>query len=131
MCAKMVHDAKETLSPHKNIQIDHHQVAGCLELGNAAAKLAHYYDALILFGVVIRGETAHFDYVCQGVTIAHAELNIQQKTPIIFGVLTVENKQQALERISGPVEIKGSDCARSALIQLHLAEKISSLKPKI
>ncbi len=128
LCDKMVADAKSVLDSENSILAAHYQVAGCLELGQAARRLTRHYDAIILFGVVIRGETAHFDYVCQGITTAHAEINIRQDIPVIFGVLTVDNKRQAIERIEGPVEQKGADCAKSAMLQLALAEKLLSKK---
>ena len=65
------------------------------------------YDAVIVFGCVIRGDTPHFDYVCQSVTQGVTALNADCDTPVIFGVLTVNTEQQALERIGGPLGHKG------------------------
>ena len=73
------------------------------------------YNAVIVIGSVIRGETAHFDYVCQGVTQGIKDLNILHKVPIIFCVLTDENKQQAINRSGGKLGNKGDEAALAAI----------------
>ncbi|MXV37369.1 6,7-dimethyl-8-ribityllumazine synthase [Flavobacteriaceae bacterium Ap0902] len=74
-----------------------------------------YVDAVIVIGSVIRGETAHFDYVCQGVTHGIKDLNIEYDTPVIFCVLTDDNEQQALDRAGGKHGNKGVEAAVAAV----------------
>jgi 6,7-dimethyl-8-ribityllumazine synthase len=82
-------------------------------------------DAYIVLGAVIQGDTPHFDYVCKGVTDGIMQLNLQIDVPVIFGVLTVLNEQQAIERIGGIHGHKGEEAAITALkmIQLNRAIK--------
>lgn len=94
------------------------RVPGTIELTFAASHLieASMYDAIIVFGVVIRGETPHFDYVCQSVTQGVTNLNADCDTPVIFGVLTVENEAQALDRTEGgKCGDKGAEAIDAAL----------------
>lgn len=72
-------------------------------------------DAFIALATVIRGDTPHFDYVCKGITDGIMQLNLQLEVPAIFGVLTVENEQQALERIGGLHGHKGEEAATTAI----------------
>jgi 6,7-dimethyl-8-ribityllumazine synthase len=85
-----------------------------------AIKNAKRADAYIAFGVVIRGETPHFDYVCNMVSNGILQLNLSGNAPVIFGVLTVNNKQQAIARIDGTHERKGAEAAISALKMIAL-----------
>lgn len=80
-------------------------------------------DAYITFGAVIRGDTPHFDYVCKGVTDGVMQLNLSLDTPVIFGVLTVDNEQQAKERIGGQHGHKGEEAAITALKMIALNRK--------
>lgn len=73
------------------------------------------YDAVIILGSVIRGETPHFDYICQGVTQGIARLNATSNVPVIFGLLTTDNLQQAQERAGGKLGNKGEECAIDAI----------------
>ena len=73
------------------------------------------FDAVIILGSVIRGETPHFDYICQGVTYGIAHLNASQNIPVIFGLLTTDDLQQAQERSGGKLGNKGSECAIDAI----------------
>jgi 6,7-dimethyl-8-ribityllumazine synthase len=77
-------------------------------------------DAFITLGCVIRGDTPHFDYVCQSVTAGVSTLNLELPVPVIFGVLTVNNEQQALERIGGVHGHKGEEAAITALKMIEL-----------
>jgi len=77
-------------------------------------------DAFIALGCVIRGGTPHFDYVCQAVTEGVLQLNLLLPVPTIFGVLTVDNEQQAMERIGGPHGHKGEEAAVTALKMISL-----------
>jgi 6,7-dimethyl-8-ribityllumazine synthase len=81
-------------------------------------------DAYITLGAVIRGDTPHFDYVCKGVTDGVMQLNLTLDTPVIFGVLTVDNEQQARERIGGVHGNKGEEAALTAMKMIALNRKI-------
>lgn len=98
-------------------RVDVFHVPGAVELTFAASRLINEkkYDAVIVFGCVIRGDTPHFDYVCQSVTQGITHLNTLYATPVIFGVLTVENEQQALDRAGGVLGNKGSEAAETAI----------------
>ena len=104
------------------------RVPGTIELTFAAAKLAHTgkVDAIIVIGCVIRGDTPHFDYVCQSVTQGTTTLNATQEVPVIFGVLTVENEQQALDRAGGALGNKGTEAAEAAVIMANLAHSLKA-----
>ena len=77
-------------------------------------------DAFIALGCVLRGDTPHFDYVCKAVTNGIMQLNLQLPVPVIFGVLTVDNQQQADERIGGRHGHKGEEAAITALKMINL-----------
>lgn len=93
------------------------RVPGTVELSVACARLAPRFDALVALGVVIRGGTPHFDYVCQSVTAGVTEVSVRTGTPIGFGVLTCDDEQQALDRagLPGSREDKGYEAATAAL----------------
>lgn len=97
-------------------------VPGTVELVNAASLMVHGSDAsaVIIIGCVIRGDTPHFDYVCQIAAQGTAELNSLGKAPVIFGVLTVENLQQAQERAGGILGNKGAEAAAAAVTMANL-----------
>ena len=105
-------------------------VPGSFELVYGAARFVNsgQVDAVIAIGCVIRGDTPHFDYVCQGVTQGIAQLNAEGKTPVIFGVLTTDNMEQAEERAGGKLGNKGSECADTAIHMINFARFICSLK---
>jgi 6,7-dimethyl-8-ribityllumazine synthase len=81
-------------------------------------------DAYITLGTVIRGDTPHFDYVCKAVTDGVVQLNLSLDTPVIFGVLTVDTEQQALERIGGLHGHKGEEAAITAIKMIALNRKL-------
>ncbi len=78
--------------------------------------LSKEHDAVIAFGSVIRGETPHFDYICQGVTYGIAHLNIISDVPVIYGLLTTNDILQARERSGGRLGNKGDECAIDAIL---------------
>jgi len=80
-------------------------------------------DAFIALGCVVRGDTPHFDYVCKAVTDGVVQLNLLLPVPTIFGVLTVDNEEQAKERIGGKQGHKGEEAALTALKMLPLSPK--------
>ena len=92
-------------------------VPGSFELiyGARQMTLNDGYDAIIVLGCVIRGETPHFDYICQGVTQGIARLNATNNIPVVFGLLTTENMQQAQDRAGGRLGNKGDECAVVAI----------------
>ncbi len=92
-------------------------VPGAVELTFAASKLIENgdYDAIIVIGCVIKGDTPHFDYVCSSVTQGVTHLNAECDIPVIFGVLTVLDEQQALDRAGGRLGNKGSEAAETAI----------------
>lgn len=94
------------------------RVPGVFELSVAAAQLAQQgFDALVALGVVIRGGTPHFDYVCQGATTGLTLVSVRTGVPIGFGVLTCDDDQQALDRagLPGSSEDKGYEAAQAAV----------------
>ena len=92
-------------------------VPGSFELTFGAAMLAETtnVDAVITLGSVIQGETKHFDFVCQGVSNGISHLNTILEIPVIFGVLTDHNMQQAIDRSGGKLGNKGTECAVAAI----------------
>ncbi len=104
-------------------------VPGAVELTFAASQLieASMFDAVIVLGTVIRGGTPHFDYVCQSVTQGITALNADCDIPVIFGVLTVDNEQDALDRAGGPVGDKGSECADAAIKMIAFKRRVMDL----
>lgn len=101
-------------------------VPGAFEIPMVAKKMAASgkYDAVICLGAVIRGSTSHYDYVCaetsKGIAMASMETNI----PVIFGVLTTDNIEQAIERAGTKAGNKGYDCAMSAIEMANLLEQL-------
>jgi 6,7-dimethyl-8-ribityllumazine synthase len=81
-------------------------------------------DAMIALGCVIKGDTPHFDYVCQSVTQGVTQLNLMLDRPVIFGVLTVNNEAQALERIGGSHGHKGEEAAITAIKMISIARQM-------
>jgi len=100
------------------------RVPGTFELPVAAARLAAdpQIDAIVALGVVIRGGTPHFDYVCQAATTGLTEVSLRTGIPIGFGVLTCDNEQQALDRagLPGSTEDKGHEAAMAAIATVHV-----------
>jgi 6,7-dimethyl-8-ribityllumazine synthase len=85
-------------------------------------------DAYITLGTVIKGDTPHFEYVCNAVTDGVLQLNLSLDVPVIFGVLTVNSEEQAKERIGGKHGNKGEEAAVTAIKMIALNRKISSKK---
>ena len=100
-------------------------VPGTVELTYAAAKLMGAgYDAIVVIGCVIQGDTPHFDYVCQSVTQGVTALNARGEVPVIFSVLTTLDKQQALDRAGGKLVNKGVEGAVTSIRMANLGFKI-------
>jgi len=108
--------------------IDNMAVPGCFELPFACRQMwerhkdkAERPQAIIAFGAVIRGGTPHFEYVCRAVTDGILQLNLMLPIPVIFGVLTLDNEDQAWERLGGTHGHKGEEAAITALKMIRLA----------
>lgn len=117
--AALLEGTLNTLKNHqvRNENIKVSSVPGSFELPYGARMLAEQFTphAVICLGCVIQGETRHFDYICQGVTQGITELNLDYDIPFIFGVLTTETQQQALDRAGGKYGNKGDEAAVTAL----------------
>lgn len=119
---------KQTLLKHevKEDNIISVSVPGTFELTLAAQNLLEYtdVDAVIVLGCVIQGDTRHFDFICQSVTQGVTELNIKYNQPVIFGVLTTNNLEQAQERAGGKLGNKGDEAAVTALQMVDMQSRL-------
>ena len=115
----LLEGAVKTLEKHGTLPENIHvkTVPGSFELVYGAQQLSKNdgFDAIIILGSVIRGETPHFDYICQGVTYGIAHLNASQNIPVIYGLLTTNDLQQARDRSGGRLGNKGDECAVDAI----------------
>ena len=113
-----------------NENIDIFEVPGAVELTFAASQLIEtsMYDAIIVFGCVVRGGTPHFDYVCQSVTQGITALNADCDTPVIFGVLTVDTEQDALDRCGGSMGDKGAEAAEAAIRMYDFVQRVRNME---
>ena len=123
----MAQGAYDTLIKHgvnrADIQIE--TVPGSFELPLGGQFMAETgrFDAIILIGCVIQGETRHFDFICQGVTQGTVDLNLKFNLPFVYGVLTTQNLQQALDRAGGIHGNKGDEAAITAIKMVALKRK--------
>ena len=101
-------------------------VPGAFEIPIAADKLAKSgkYDAVICVGAVIRGDTTHYDYVCNEVSKGVAHVSLNTGVPVLFGVITPENIEQAIARAGSKAGNKGYDCALSAIEMVNLLKQL-------
>ncbi len=101
-------------------------VPGAYELPLVAKQMAESgkYDAVIALGAVIRGSTTHYDYVCNEVSKGIAHVELETGVPVMFGVLTTENIEQAIERAGSKVGNKGYDCAVGAIEMVNLKAQL-------
>ena len=120
----LLEGALEVLRRQRVKKITVFRVPGAFELVNASARLLEdpCLDAVIAIGCVVRGDTPHFDYICQGVTFGLSQLNVvatpglgERHRPVIFGVLTTETMAQAEDRAGGSLGNKGAEAAETAL----------------
>lgn len=104
------------------------RVPGAFEIPLTAEKMARSgrYDAVICVGAVIRGETSHYDSICNEVSKGIAQIALESKIPVIFGVLTTENIEQAIERAGAKSGNKGYEAALSAIEMVNLFRQIDS-----
>ena len=126
--SKLLSGALDTLKRHEvadeNISVA--WVPGAFEIPLIAKKLASTknFDAVICLGAVIRGSTTHYDYVCNEVSKGIAQVSLQTEIPTIFGIVTTENIQQAVERAGTKAGNKGSDAAVSAIEMANLLRNL-------
>lgn len=101
-------------------------VPGAFEMPIVAKRMAKSgkYDAVICLGAVIRGSTSHYDYVCSEVSKGIAAVELETGVPVMFGVLTTENIEQAIERAGSKAGNKGSECAEGAIEMVNLLREI-------
>jgi 6,7-dimethyl-8-ribityllumazine synthase len=127
--AKLLSGAMDGLIRHGVEEEDVHVawVPGAFEIPLAAAKMAKSgkYDAVICLGAVIRGATSHYDYVCNEVSKGIANVSVECGVPIMFGVLTTDNIEQAVERAGTKAGNKGYDCAVGAIEMVNLLRALS------
>jgi 6,7-dimethyl-8-ribityllumazine synthase len=119
--------ARRALTAYGVTEVTEVRVPGTFELPVVAAELARTRDAVVALGVVVRGGTPHFDYVCSAATDGLTRVALDTATPVGFGVLTCDDDQQALDRagLEGSKEDKGYEAAAAAL---HTARTLRSLR---
>ena len=126
--SKLVGGSLDTLHRHETADsdIDVAWVPGAFEVPLAAKKMAASgkYDAVLCLGAVIRGSTTHYDYVCNEVSKGVAQVGLQTGVPTIFGVVTTENIEQAIERAGTKAGNKGADAAMAAMEMASLLGKL-------
>ena len=130
--SKLLGGAVDTLKRHgvEDDDIDIAWVPGAFEIPLIAKRMAASgrYDAVICLGAVIRGATTHYDYVCAEVSKGIAQVSMNTDVPVLFGVLTTENIEQAIERAGTKAGNKGSDCAMAALEMAGLMEEFDDIE---
>ena len=128
--SKLVSGALDGLKRHdvKDEDIDVAWVPGAFEIPLIASKMANSgkYDAVICLGAVIRGATSHYDYVCNEVSKGVAQAGLNSGVPVLFGVVTTENIEQAIERAGTKAGNKGYDCALSAIEMVQLIKEVEA-----
>ena len=125
--SKLLSGTMDGLLRH-NVQEEDIQVAwvpGAFEIPLIASKMAKSgkYDAVICLGAVIRGSTSHYDYVCNEVSKGIAAVSLETGIPVMFGVLTTENIEQAIERAGSKAGNKGSECAEGPTEMVNLSRE--------
>lgn len=122
--SKLVEGAVDVLRRHEVEEDDivTALVPGAFEIPVIAKKMAESgkYDAIICLGAVIRGATSHYDYVCNEVSKGIAQVSMASGIPVMFGVLTTENIEQAIERAGTKAGNKGAECASGAIEMVNL-----------
>ena len=130
--SKLLSGALDTLKRHETEEknIDVAWVPGAFEIPLLAKTLASSgkYNAVICLGAVIRGSTTHYDYVCNEVSKGVAQVSLNTGVPTIFGVVTTENIEQAIERSGTKAGNKGSDAAVSAMEMANLMKSVNDIQ---
>lgn len=126
--SKLLEGAKDSLIRHgvSEEDITVAWVPGSFEIPLIASKMAKSkkYDAIICLGAVIKGSTDHYDFVCNEVSKGIAQVSMTEGIPVMFGVLTTDNIEQAIERAGTKAGNKGFDCATSAIEMVNLIREI-------
>jgi 6,7-dimethyl-8-ribityllumazine synthase len=132
--AKLLGGALDALTRHEVSEdlIDIAWVPGAFEIPLIASKMAESgkYDAIICLGAVIRGNTSHYDHVCSEVTKGISHVALQSGVPVMFGVLTTDNIEQAIERAGTKAGNKGYDSAVGAIEMVNLIRNMTDLSAK-
>ena len=128
--SKLVGGAEDGLVRHgvKEEDITVAWVPGAFEIPLIAKKMVKSgkYDAIICLGTVIRGQTSHYDYVCNEVSKGIAQVSLESELPVMFGILTTENIEQAVERAGTKAGNKGYDCALGAIEMVNLMKELQA-----
>lgn len=128
--SKLLSGAMDGLLRHNVSEDDIHVawVPGAFEIPLVASRMAKSgkYDAIICLGAVIRGATSHYDYVCNEVSKGVASVSLETGIPVMFGILTTENIEQAIERAGTKAGNKGYDCALGAIEMVNLLREIDA-----
>ena len=125
---KLIGGAEDALVRHgvdtKDVELAY--VPGAFEIPLVAKKMAlsGKYDAVICLGAVIRGATSHYDYVCAEVSKGIAAVSLEAQIPVMFGVVTTDNIEQAIERAGTKAGNKGYDCALGAIEMINLTRQL-------
>ena len=128
--SRLVDGALDGLKRHEVREEDIHVawVPGAFEIPLIASEMAKSgkYDAVICLGAVIRGSTSHYDYVCNEVSKGIAAVSLETGVPVMFGVITTENIEQAIERSGSKAGNKGSECAEGAVEMVNLIRSLEA-----
>ena len=126
--SKLLGGCEDTLIRHgvKDEDIDVAWVPGAFEIPLIASKMAKSgkYDAVIALGAVIRGSPSHYDYVCAEVSKGVATVSLNSDIPVMFGILTTDTIEQAIERAGTKAGNKGADCAQGAIEMVNLIRSL-------
>lgn len=126
--SKLISGAQDVLLRHgvKDGDIDLVWVPGAFEIPVAAKHMAESkkYDAIIALGAVIRGATSHYDYVCSEASKGIAQVSLATGIPVLFGILTTDTIQQAVERAGTKAGNKGAECASDAIEMINLIKQL-------
>lgn len=126
--SRLIGGAEDALLRHgvKEDSIDLAWVPGAFEIPVVAKRMAESgkYDAVLCLGTVIRGETSHYDYVCNEVSKGIAQVELQSGLPVLFGIVTAENLEQAVQRAGAKSGNKGYDIACSAIEMVNLMRQL-------
>ena len=129
--SKLLSGALDSLK-RENVKEEDIEVAwvpGAFEIPLIASKMAKSdkYDAVICLGALIRGSTSHYDYVCSEVSKGIAQISLSEGKPVMFGVLTTDTIEQAIERAGTKAGNKGAECAQGAIEMVNLIRSIESV----
>lgn len=126
---KLYDGALQCFRKNGAVDVDVYHCPGAFELPQVASRITKkkHYDAVVCLGAVIRGETPHFDYICQECARGIGQVAYESGIPVLFGVLTTNTYEQALERAGGSVGNKGFDTALGAITMSNVYSQINSL----